>query len=64
MNKPNKPDALPLNPLTALSPLDGRYQAIELQPGPAHAQRGIARRHVVIHYFNPIPGAQMSAPQS
>jgi gamma-hexachlorocyclohexane dehydrochlorinase len=22
----------------------------------------IAKRHVVIHYFNPIPGAQMSAP--
>ena len=24
MNKPNKPDVLPLNSLTALSPLDGR----------------------------------------
>ena len=24
----------------------------------------IAKRHVVIHYFNPIPGAQMSAPES
>ncbi len=23
----------------------------------------IARRHVVIHYFNPIPGAQMSPPE-
>ncbi|NCF62413.1 MAG: nuclear transport factor 2 family protein [Gammaproteobacteria bacterium] len=23
----------------------------------------IARRHVVIHYFNPVPGAQMSAPE-
>ena len=23
----------------------------------------IARRHVVIHYFNPVPGAQMNAPQ-
>ena len=22
----------------------------------------IAKRHVVIHYFNPIPGAEMSAP--
>jgi len=22
----------------------------------------IAKRHVVIHYFNPIPGAQMSSP--
>jgi adenylosuccinate lyase len=26
MNKPNTPDALPLNALTALSPLDGRYE--------------------------------------
>jgi gamma-hexachlorocyclohexane dehydrochlorinase len=24
----------------------------------------IAKRHVVIHYFNPIPGAQMSAPEA
>ena len=24
----------------------------------------IAKRHVTIHYFNPIPGAQMSAPES
>ena len=26
MNKPSKPAPLPLTPLTALSPLDGRYE--------------------------------------
>ncbi len=24
----------------------------------------IAKRHVVIHYFNPVPGAEMSAPEA
>jgi len=48
MNKPNKPDALPLNPLTALSPLDGRYQTKTAELRPLFSEYGLIRHRVLV----------------
>ena len=48
MNKPTKPDALPLNPLTALSPLDGRYQSKTAPLRPLFSEYGLIRRRVLV----------------
>jgi adenylosuccinate lyase len=48
MNKPNKPDALPLNPLTALSPLDGRYQSKTAELRPYFSEYGLIRHRVLV----------------
>jgi adenylosuccinate lyase len=48
MNKPNKPDALPLNPLTALSPLDGRYQNKTAELRPLFSEYGLIRHRVLV----------------
>ena len=46
MNKPTTPDALLLNPLTALSPLDGRYAA-KVEPLRAHFSEFPPRTHAL-----------------
>src|SRR3970282_474073 len=48
MNKPNKPDVLPLNPLTALSPLDGRYQTKTAELRPLFSEYGLIRHRVLV----------------
>ncbi len=48
MNKPNKPDVLPLNPLTALSPLDGRYQKKTAELRPLFSEYGLIRHRVLV----------------
>jgi adenylosuccinate lyase len=48
MNKPNKPEALPLNPLTALSPLDGRYQNKTAELRPLFSEYGLIRHRVLV----------------
>ncbi len=48
MNKPNKPDALPLNPLTALSPLDGRYQDKTAELRPLFSEFGLIRHRILV----------------
>ena len=48
MNKPTKPDALPLNPLTALSPLDGRYESKTALLRPLFSEYGLIRQRVLV----------------
>ena len=48
MNKPISPDILPLNALTALSPLDGRYQSKTAPLRPLFSEYGLIRRRVVV----------------
>ena len=48
MNKPNKPDALPLNSLTALSPLDGRYHNKTAELRPLFSEYGLIRHRVLV----------------
>ena len=48
MNKPTKPDALPLNPLTALSPLDGRYESKTAPLRPLFSEYGLIHRRVLV----------------
>ncbi len=48
MNKPTKPDALPLNSLTALSPLDGRYESKTATLRPLFSEYGLIRRRVLV----------------
>jgi adenylosuccinate lyase len=48
MNKPNKPDALPLNSLTALSPLDGRYQTKTAELRPLFSEYGLIHHRVLV----------------
>jgi adenylosuccinate lyase len=48
MNKPNKPDVLPLNSLTALSPLDGRYQTKTAELRPLFSEYGLIRHRVLV----------------
>src|SRR3990167_9542651 len=48
MNKPNKPDVLPLNSLTALSPLDGRYQSKIAELRPLFSEYGLIRHRVLV----------------
>ncbi|HEY5682554.1 MAG TPA: adenylosuccinate lyase [Sulfuricaulis sp.] len=48
MNKPNKPDALPLNPLTALSPLDGRYQNKTAELRPLFSEFGLIHHRILV----------------
>ena len=48
MNKPTTPDALLLNPLTALSPLDGRYQSKTAPLRPLFSEYGLIRRRVLV----------------
>ena len=48
MNKPNKPDVLPLNSLTALSPLDGRYQTKTAELRPFFSEYGLIRHRVLV----------------
>ncbi|MCR4300573.1 MAG: adenylosuccinate lyase [Sulfuricaulis sp.] len=48
MNKPNKPDALPLNSLTALSPLDGRYQNKTAELRPLFSEFGLIRHRILV----------------
>ncbi len=48
MNKLNKPDALPLNPLTALSPLDGRYHSKTAELRPLFSEYGLIRHRVLV----------------
>jgi adenylosuccinate lyase len=48
MNKPNKPDALPLNSLTALSPLDGRYQTKTAALRPLFSEYGLIHHRVLV----------------
>ena len=48
MNKPNKPDTLPLNSLTALSPLDGRYQSKTAALRPLFSEYGLIRHRVLV----------------
>jgi len=48
MNKPTKSDALPLNPLTALSPLDGRYESKTAPLRPLFSEYGLIHRRVLV----------------
>jgi adenylosuccinate lyase len=48
MNRPTKPDALPLNPLTALSPLDGRYESKTAPLRPLFSEYGLIHRRVLV----------------
>ena len=48
MKKPNKPDVLPLNSLTALSPLDGRYQTKTAELRPLFSEYGLIRHRVLV----------------
>ena len=48
MNKPTTPDVLPLNALTALSPLDGRYESKTAPLRPLFSEYGLIRRRVVV----------------
>ena len=48
MNKPTTPDALLLNPLTALSPLDGRYESKTAALRPFFSEYGLIRRRVLV----------------
>lgn len=48
MNKPTKPDVLPLNSLTALSPLDGRYQSKTAELRPLFSEYGLIRHRVLV----------------
>src|SRR3972149_390460 len=48
MNKPTTPDALLLNPLTALSPLDGRYESKTAPLRPLFSESGLIRRRVLV----------------
>jgi len=48
MNTPNKPDALPLNPLTALSPLDGRYQNKTAELRPLFSEFGLIHHRILV----------------
>lgn len=48
MNKPTAPDVLPLNALTALSPLDGRYESKTASLRPLFSEYGLIRRRVVV----------------
>src|SRR3990167_3087547 len=48
MNKPNKPDVLPLNSLTALSPLDGRYESKTAPLRSLFSEYGLIRRRILV----------------
>jgi adenylosuccinate lyase len=48
MNKPNTPDALPLNALTALSPLDGRYEKKTAPLRALFSEYGLIRLRVLV----------------
>src|SRR3989344_7801786 len=48
MKKPDTSDALQLNPLTALSPLDGRYQSKTAPLRPLFSEYGLIRRRVLV----------------
>ena len=48
MNKPTSPDILPLNALTALSPLDGRYESKTASLRPLFSEYGLIRRRVFV----------------
>src|SRR3989344_9018291 len=48
MNKPNKPDVLPLNSLTALSPLDGRYQTKTAELRQLFSEYGLIRHRGLV----------------
>ncbi|MHB8535966.1 MAG: adenylosuccinate lyase [Sulfuricaulis sp.] len=48
MNKPTAPDVPPLNALTALSPLDGRYESKTALLRPLFSEHGLIHRRVVV----------------
>lgn len=48
MKKPTNPDALPLNSLTALSPLDGRYESKTAALRPLFSEYGLIQRRVLV----------------
>jgi adenylosuccinate lyase len=48
MNKPTAPDILPLDSLTALSPLDGRYESKTAALRPLFSEYGLIRRRVAV----------------
>ncbi len=48
MNKPTAPDVPPLNALTALSPLDGRYESKTAPLRPIFSEYGLIHRRVVV----------------
>jgi len=48
MNKPTKPDALPLSPLTVLSPLDGRYESKVAPLRPLFSEYALIKRRVFV----------------
>ena len=48
MNKPTKPAPLPLTPLTALSPLDGRYETKTARLREHFSEYGLMRRRVFV----------------
>ena len=48
MNKPTKPDALPLSPLTVLSPLDGRYESKVASLRPLFSEYALIKQRVFV----------------
>ncbi len=48
MNKPTTPDAIPLDSLTALSPLDGRYEGKTAVLRPYFSEYGLIHRRILV----------------